>query len=31
MATFETGVRYRDFVEAVYRSAQSGEAIYLPT
>ena len=31
MATFETGVRYMDFVEAVYRSAQSGEAIYLPT
>lgn len=31
MATFETGVRYMDFVEAVYRSAQSGEAVYLPT
>ena len=31
MATFETGVRYMDFVEAVYRSSQSGEAIYLPT
>ena len=30
MATFETGVRYMDFVEAVYRSAQSGEAVYLP-
>ena len=31
LATFETGVRYMDFVEAVYRSAQSGEAVYLPT
>ena len=30
MATFETGVRYMDFVEAVFRSAQSGEAVYLP-
>ena len=30
MATFATGVRYMEFVEAVYRSAQSGEAIYLP-
>ncbi len=30
MATFETGVRYMEFVEAVYRSAQSGEAAYLP-
>ncbi len=31
MTTFATGVRYMDFVEAVYRSAQSGEAVYLPT
>ncbi len=31
MATFATGVRCMDFVEAVYRSAQSGEAVYLPT
>ena len=30
MATFDTGVRYMEFVEAVYRSAQSGEAAYLP-
>ena len=30
MALFETGVHYMEFVEAVYRSSQSGEAVYLP-
>ena len=30
MVPFETGVHYMEFVEAVYRSAQTGEAVYLP-
>ncbi len=30
MATFETGVRYMEFTEAVHRSADSGQAVYLP-
>lgn len=30
MATFETGVHYMEFVEAVHRSAQAGEAVHLP-
>ena len=28
--TFETGVHYMEFTEAVTRSAQTGEAIALP-
>ena len=28
--TFEDGVRYMEFTEAVTRSSQSGEKIYLP-
>ena len=30
MVPFETGVHYMEFTEAVYRSAQTGEAVYLP-
>ncbi len=30
MATFETGVRYMEWTEAIYRSAESDRAIYLP-
>lgn len=30
MATFETGVRYMEWTEAVHRSAASGSAVYLP-
>jgi predicted dehydrogenase len=28
--TFEAGVHYMEFTEAVYRSSQSGEAVHLP-
>ncbi len=28
--TFETGVRYMEWSEAIYRSAASGQAVYLP-
>ena len=28
--TFEDGVRYMEFIEAVTRSAQAGEKIHLP-
>ena len=30
MVPFETGVHYMEFTEAVYRSAQTGQAVYLP-
>ena len=30
MATFATGVHYMEWTEAVYRSSQSGQAVYLP-
>jgi predicted dehydrogenase len=30
MAPFETGVHYMEWTEAVYRSAQTGQAVYLP-
>ena len=30
MVPFETGVHYMEFTEAVYRSAQTGEAVHLP-
>jgi predicted dehydrogenase len=30
MLTFEAGVHYMEFTEAVYRSAQTGEAVHLP-
>jgi len=30
MLTFEAGVHYMEFTEAVYRSSQTGEAIHLP-
>ena len=30
MATFETGVHYMEWTEAVHRSSQTGEAVYLP-
>ena len=30
MATFETGVHYMEWTEAVHRSAQTGEVVYLP-
>jgi predicted dehydrogenase len=30
MATFETGVHYMEWTEAVHRSAQTGQAVYLP-
>jgi len=30
MARFETGVHYMERTEAVYRSAQTGQAVYLP-
>jgi predicted dehydrogenase len=30
MNTFETGVHYMEWTEAVYRSAQSGQAVHLP-
>ena len=29
MAPFETGVQYMEWTEAVYRSSQSGQAVYL--
>lgn len=30
MATFETGVRYMEWTEAVHRSSQTGATVYLP-
>ncbi len=30
MVPFETGVHYMEWTEAVYRSAQTGQAVYLP-
>ena len=30
MVPFETGVHYMEWTEAVYRSSQTGEAVYLP-
>ena len=30
MAPFETGVRYMEWTEAVYRSSQTGQTVYLP-
>ena len=30
MAPFETGVHYMEWTEAVYRSSQTGQAVYLP-
>ena len=30
MATFETGVHYMEWTEAVWRSSQTGQAVYLP-
>ena len=30
MATFETGVHYMEWTEAVHRSSQTGEVVYLP-
>jgi predicted dehydrogenase len=30
MATFETGVHYMEWTEAVHRSSQTGEAVHLP-
>ena len=30
MVPFETGVHYMEWTEAVIRSAQTGQAIYLP-
>lgn len=30
MVAFETGVHYMEWTEAVYRSAQTGQAVYLP-
>ena len=30
MAPFETGVHYMEWTEAVHRSSQTGEAVYLP-
>ncbi len=30
MATFETGVQYMEWTEAVHRSAESNQAVYLP-
>lgn len=30
MNTFEIGLQYMEFIEAVYRSSRSGEAVYLP-
>ena len=30
MAPFETGVRYMEWTEAVYRSSQTGQTLYLP-
>jgi predicted dehydrogenase len=30
MLTFEAGVHYMEFTEAVYRSSQTGEAVHLP-
>ena len=30
MVPFETGVHYMEWSEAVYRSAQTGRAVYLP-
>lgn len=30
MAPFETGVHYMEWTEAVYRSSQTGQAMYLP-
>jgi predicted dehydrogenase len=30
MATFETGVHYMEWTEAVHRSARTGQAVYLP-
>jgi len=30
MVPFETGVHYMEFTEAVYRSAQTGQTVYLP-
>jgi hypothetical protein len=30
MAAFETGVHYMGWTEAVYRSAVTGQAVYLP-
>ena len=30
MAAFETGVHYMEWTEAVYRSAATGQAVYLP-
>ena len=30
MARFETGVHYMEWTEAVYRSSQTGQAVYLP-
>lgn len=30
MNTFEVGVAYMEFIEAVYRSSRSGQAVYLP-
>ncbi len=30
MTTFETGVRYMEWTEAVHRSAASGTAVSLP-
>ena len=30
LTTFEDGVKYMEFTEAVTRSAQSGEAVSLP-
>ena len=30
MAPFETGVHYMEWTEAVYRSSQTGQALYLP-
>jgi predicted dehydrogenase len=30
MVPFETGVHYMEWTEAVYRSSQAGEAVYLP-
>ena len=30
MVAFETGVHYMEWTEAVARSAQTGQAVYLP-
>ena len=30
MAPFQTGVHYMEWTEAVYRSSQTGQAVYLP-